>query len=178
VTPGSRISTTYFRAEGWIALTNGVVGDGRALYRAVVDADLEGVVAKRLTDAHEPKHARWHKIVRSVTAAPTGFASGAMSEDERHIRPLGDRRSPIAFGVPLHDARPAADHEPGGGLLSDRSREGCARQGERAADRKRLVVQPLGVPRLDVEVEAGQPVVLLCHRVSTWQPRAGATEDY
>jgi len=28
-----------------------VVGDGRALYRAVVDADLEGIVAKRLADA-------------------------------------------------------------------------------------------------------------------------------
>jgi bifunctional non-homologous end joining protein LigD len=29
-------------AEHWIALTNGIVGEGRALYRAVVDADLEG----------------------------------------------------------------------------------------------------------------------------------------
>jgi hypothetical protein len=38
------------RAEGWIALTDGVVGEGRALYRAVVDADLEGIVAKRLAD--------------------------------------------------------------------------------------------------------------------------------
>ena len=25
------------RAEGWIALTNGIVGEGRALYRAMVD---------------------------------------------------------------------------------------------------------------------------------------------
>ena len=25
------------RAEGWIALTNGIVGEGRALYRATVD---------------------------------------------------------------------------------------------------------------------------------------------
>jgi bifunctional non-homologous end joining protein LigD len=33
------------RAEGGIALTDGVVGEGRALYRAVVDADLEGIVA-------------------------------------------------------------------------------------------------------------------------------------
>ena len=29
--------------------------------------------------------------------------------------------------------------------------------GERAADRKRFVAQPLGVPFLDVQVEAGQP---------------------
>ena len=28
-------------AGGWIALTNGVIGEGRALYRAVVDADLD-----------------------------------------------------------------------------------------------------------------------------------------
>jgi hypothetical protein len=44
-------------AEGWIALTNGVVGEGRALYRAVVDADLGGIVAKRLADAYHPKRA-------------------------------------------------------------------------------------------------------------------------
>jgi bifunctional non-homologous end joining protein LigD len=31
-------------AERWIALTNGIVGEGRALYRAVVEADLEGIV--------------------------------------------------------------------------------------------------------------------------------------
>jgi ATP-dependent DNA ligase len=48
-------------ADRWIALTNGVVGDGRALYRAVVDADLEGIVAKRLADAYRPKYAKWHK---------------------------------------------------------------------------------------------------------------------
>jgi bifunctional non-homologous end joining protein LigD len=41
-------------AKGWIALTNGVVGEGRALYRAVVDADLEGIVAKKLADPYNP----------------------------------------------------------------------------------------------------------------------------
>jgi bifunctional non-homologous end joining protein LigD len=50
-------------ADRWIALTNGLVGDGRALYRAVVDADLEGIVAKRLADAYHPKLARWHKVL-------------------------------------------------------------------------------------------------------------------
>jgi ATP-dependent DNA ligase len=49
-------------AEGWVALTNGLVGEGCALYWAVVDADLEGIVAKRLADAYHPKHTRWHKI--------------------------------------------------------------------------------------------------------------------
>jgi ATP-dependent DNA ligase len=51
------------RAEGWVALTNGVGGDGRALYRAVVDVDLEGIVAMRLADAYHPKLARWHKVL-------------------------------------------------------------------------------------------------------------------
>ena len=46
-----------------IALTNGIVGDGCALFRAVVDADLEGIVAKRLADAYQPQRVRWHKIL-------------------------------------------------------------------------------------------------------------------
>jgi hypothetical protein len=40
------------------------------------------------------------------------------------------------------------------GLLRDRDVEGGAGCGERAADRERLVMQPLRVPFLDVEVEA------------------------
>jgi hypothetical protein len=59
--------------------SNGVLGEGQALYRAVVDADLEGTVAKHLADAYQPKHARYHKILNrtysSVAAAPNGFAS-------------------------------------------------------------------------------------------------------
>ena len=59
----ARLAQIAKRAEGWIALTNGVVGEGRALYRAVVDADLEGIVAKNLADAYNPKRTRWHKIL-------------------------------------------------------------------------------------------------------------------
>jgi hypothetical protein len=51
------------RAESWIALTNGVIGEGRALYRAVVNADLEGIVAKHLDDVYHPKPARWQKVL-------------------------------------------------------------------------------------------------------------------
>ena len=40
-------------------------------------------------------------------------------------------------------------------LLLDRDLERGAGQGKRAADRQRLVVQPLRVPFLDVEIEAG-----------------------
>ena len=50
-------------AKGWFALTNGVVGEGRALYRAVLDADLEGIVAKKLADPYNPRLTRWHKIL-------------------------------------------------------------------------------------------------------------------
>jgi ATP-dependent DNA ligase len=61
----ARLARVSERAEGWIALTNGVVGEGRALYRAVVDADLEGIVAKHLADAYHPKLARWYKIINA-----------------------------------------------------------------------------------------------------------------
>jgi ATP-dependent DNA ligase len=55
-------------------LTNGVVGDGRALHRAVVDADLEGIVAKRLADAYEPKRARWQKVLNRTYSQRRGRA--------------------------------------------------------------------------------------------------------
>jgi bifunctional non-homologous end joining protein LigD len=61
-------------AEAWIALTNGLVGEGCALYRAVVDADLEGIVAKRLADAYEPKRARWHKVLNRSYSQRRGRA--------------------------------------------------------------------------------------------------------
>jgi hypothetical protein len=54
------------RCSSASALTNGIVGEGRPFYRAVVDADLEGVVAKRLGNAHHPK------------AVPNGFSGDPM----------------------------------------------------------------------------------------------------
>jgi hypothetical protein len=50
-------------------------GEGRALYRAAVDADLEGIVAKRLADAYQPKRVRWHEIseARSQRRGRTWF---------------------------------------------------------------------------------------------------------
>jgi bifunctional non-homologous end joining protein LigD len=70
-------------AERWIALTNGVVGDGRALYRAVVNADLEGIVAKRLADAYEPKRARWHKVLNWGYSQHSGRAEWFRERRER-----------------------------------------------------------------------------------------------
>jgi len=70
----ARLTQIAKQAEGWIALTNGIVGEGRSLYRAIVDADLEGIVAKKLADPYNPKLTRWHKT-RSVQDAPNGSAS-------------------------------------------------------------------------------------------------------
>jgi hypothetical protein len=49
-----------------------VVGDGCGLFQAVVEADLEGVVAKRLTGAYNPKLARWHKILNRAYSQRCG----------------------------------------------------------------------------------------------------------
>jgi hypothetical protein len=40
----------------------------------VVDADLEGFVAKRLADAYHPKHARWHKVLNRDYSQRRGHA--------------------------------------------------------------------------------------------------------
>jgi len=61
-------------AESWIALTNGIVGEGRAFYHAVVDADLEGVVAKHLADTYYPKLARWQKVLNRTNTQRHGRA--------------------------------------------------------------------------------------------------------
>lgn len=81
----ARLARIGERAEGWIALTNGVIGEGRALYRAVVDADLEGIVAKRLTDPYHPKLTRWHKILNRTYSQRRGRA-------EWFLKQRGQRR--------------------------------------------------------------------------------------
>jgi ATP-dependent DNA ligase len=53
---------------------HGVIGDGRPLYRAAVDADLEGIVAKRLTAPYQPKLTRWHKILNRTYSQRHGRA--------------------------------------------------------------------------------------------------------
>ena len=42
-------------ACGWIAISHGVAGEGRRLFELVTAHDLEGMVAKRLDDAYEPR---------------------------------------------------------------------------------------------------------------------------
>ena len=72
------------QAQGWIALTNGIVGEGRALYQAVVDADLEGIVAKRLTDPY--KLTRWHKILNRDYSQRQGRAEWFREPGGRYAR--------------------------------------------------------------------------------------------
>jgi ATP-dependent DNA ligase len=68
-------------AEGWIALTNGVIGEGRPLYRAA--ADLEGIVAKRLTDPYRPTLTRWHKILNRTYSRRHGRAEWFLKRQTR-----------------------------------------------------------------------------------------------
>lgn len=70
----ARLAAIGKGAESWVALTNGLVAEGQALYRAVVDADLEGIVAKRLTDAYHPKLTRWHKVLNRAYSQRRGRA--------------------------------------------------------------------------------------------------------
>jgi hypothetical protein len=60
--------------EGWLAPTNGVIGDGRALYWVAVEADLEGIVAKRLADPYRANFTRWQKIVNPDDSQRRGRA--------------------------------------------------------------------------------------------------------
>lgn len=78
----ARLAAIGKGAESWIALANGFVGEGRALYRAVVAADLEGTVAKRLARrlpaeagavAQDPEQGLF------AVSRPSGFASAVLA---------------------------------------------------------------------------------------------------
>lgn len=61
---GSRSARRSCRGQAHRELDHSqVLSATGALYRAVVDADLEGIVAKRLADAYYPKLARRHKAL-------------------------------------------------------------------------------------------------------------------
>jgi ATP-dependent DNA ligase len=50
-------------ARRWIALADGVSGQGRRLFELVAEMDLEGIVAKRLGDPYAPGRTTWFKIL-------------------------------------------------------------------------------------------------------------------
>jgi ATP-dependent DNA ligase len=47
----------------WIAVTDGVMGDGRRLFEIVAGMDLEGIVAKRLADPYALGSTIWWKVL-------------------------------------------------------------------------------------------------------------------
>jgi ATP-dependent DNA ligase len=61
-------------ARGWIAITNGVVGEGRRLHQLVVGQDLEGIVAKRLADPYTPGSTTWWKVLNRSYSQKEGRA--------------------------------------------------------------------------------------------------------
>jgi bifunctional non-homologous end joining protein LigD len=50
------------------------IGQGKAAFQAVCDLDLEGLVAKRMTDAYEPGKTRWWKILNRSYSQKEGRA--------------------------------------------------------------------------------------------------------
>jgi ATP-dependent DNA ligase len=58
-------------ARGWMALTDGVVGEGRRLFDLVVSQDLEGIVAKRLQEPYRSS-TKWWKILNRAYSQKEG----------------------------------------------------------------------------------------------------------
>jgi hypothetical protein len=72
----------------------------------VVEADLEGIVAKLFTDAYHPKVARWHKITgcpASTSMWKSGTRRGLTYETLAICRTLALARA--AFDVPVEEKR-------------------------------------------------------------------------
>src|SRR6266480_6387630 len=51
-----------------------LMGDGKAAFRAVCGLDLEGIVAKRLADAYDPRRTRWWKTLNRDYSQKAGRA--------------------------------------------------------------------------------------------------------
>ena len=52
----------------------------------MVDADLEGIVAKHLGDAYHPKLARWYKVINASYTQHRGRAEWFLERRGRHVR--------------------------------------------------------------------------------------------
>jgi ATP-dependent DNA ligase len=50
----------------------------------VVEADLEGIVAKRLADSYHPKLARWHKVLNRTYSQRRGRAEWFRERRKRY----------------------------------------------------------------------------------------------
>ena|SRR2546428_3437539 len=51
-----------------------VIGEGKAAFQAVCDLDLEGIVAKRMTDAYVPGKTTWWKVLNQGYSQKEGRA--------------------------------------------------------------------------------------------------------
>jgi bifunctional non-homologous end joining protein LigD len=69
--------------RGWIAITDGVAGAVRRLFELVTAQDLEGMVAKRLVDAYEPRTRWWKVLNRSYSQ------SDGRSDLFKHLKSRG-----------------------------------------------------------------------------------------
>jgi hypothetical protein len=52
----------------------------------VVNADLEGIVAKHLADAYHPKLARWQKVLNQAYSQRRGRAEWFLERRGRYVR--------------------------------------------------------------------------------------------
>jgi DNA ligase 1 len=59
-------------ARRWIALADGVPGQGRRLFELVAENDLEGIVAKRLADSYAPGRTTWWKVLNRSYSQKVG----------------------------------------------------------------------------------------------------------
>jgi hypothetical protein len=84
---------------------------------------------------------------------------------------IADRLSPIALRVPLHHTPPVPDHEPAGGLLIATANTALAGANNRMS-RSAAPSRPIH----DVEVDAGQPVILRHCPKSAEQQQTGRDE--
>ncbi len=51
-----------------------MLGDGKAAFKAACQLDLEGIVAKRLADAYDPRRTRWWKTLNRDYSQKAGRA--------------------------------------------------------------------------------------------------------
>jgi bifunctional non-homologous end joining protein LigD len=59
-------------AQRWIAIVDGVPGEGRRLFGLIADMNLEGMVAKRLADPYAPGVTVWWKVLNRAYSQKEG----------------------------------------------------------------------------------------------------------
>jgi hypothetical protein len=73
--------------QRWIALTDGVPGQGRRPFDLVTEMDLEGIVAKRLGDPYAPSRTTWFKILNRSFRTRKGGRNCSSARDQTRQSP-------------------------------------------------------------------------------------------